>query len=157
MKLVYIVLGLAAAGLVVTTLFVVNQVQMRTSGGLLRPNDSQIIANGARIYQGHCTDCHGPNLEGQPNWRQRGETGLLPAPPHDASGHTWHHTDDVLFGITKYGLAKFAGLDGYETNMPIYEDALADEEIIAVLSFIKAQWPKELQASHDEMNAAAVR
>ena len=26
----------------------------------------------------------------------------FPAPPHDASGHTWHHPDAMLFKVTKY-------------------------------------------------------
>jgi hypothetical protein len=45
----------------------------------------------------------GANLEGQPNWKERQANGRLPAPPHDASGHTWHHPDAQLFGITKQG------------------------------------------------------
>jgi hypothetical protein len=30
---------------------------------------------------------------------------------------------------------------------------LSDDEIIAVLSFIKSTWPKDLQEYHDELNA----
>src|SRR5688572_13754832 len=52
---------------------------------------------GRQIYDPHCASCHGQKLEGQPNWRIRLPTGRLPAPPHDAGGHTWHHTDDELF------------------------------------------------------------
>ena len=28
---------------------------------------------------------------------------MLPAPPHNETGHTWHHPDEMLFAITKYG------------------------------------------------------
>jgi mono/diheme cytochrome c family protein len=59
-----------------------------------------------------------------------------------------------LFNLTKYGLAKAAGLKNYGSNMPIYEDILTDEEIVAVLSFIKSTWPKEIIERHDQMNAA---
>ena len=31
-------------------------------------------------------------------------SGRMPAPPHDASGHTWHHRDDVLFRLVKEGV-----------------------------------------------------
>lgn len=128
----------------------------KTPTGLFQPGDQATIQLGSEIYAANCASCHGENLEGQPNWRSPGEDGLLPAPPHDETGHTWHHTDDVLFGITKYGLAEFSGLKGYESAMPIYKDVLSDAEIIAILSFIKSRWPENLQARHDEMNEKAV-
>ena len=80
-----------------------------------------------------------------------------PAPPHDASGHTWHHPDEVLFRITKYGVAKAANLKNYESAMPAYEDRLSDEEIVAVLSWIKSTWPPEIRARVDRVNAEASR
>ena len=67
------------------------------------------------LYQQYCASCHGVDLEGQPNWRQRDENGFLPAPPHDASGHTWHHPDQLLFDVTKYGTTAFVG-SGYKSN-----------------------------------------
>lgn len=118
----------------------------------LRPGDGAATALGERIYAAHCASCHGANLEGQPNWRQRDAQGRLPAPPHDADGHTWHHPDEVLFRITKLGVAKAAGLPGYDSAMPAYEGVLSDGEIVAVLSWIKSRWPAEIRAKHDEMN-----
>ncbi|WP_136659906.1 cytochrome c [Nitratireductor sp. XY-223] len=123
---------------------------------LLKPGDERIVAQGKQIYAESCASCHGANLEGQPNWKTPGANGRLPAPPHDATGHTWHHTDEVLFGLTKFGAAKFAGLENYETDMPIYEDVLSDEEIVAVLSYIKAQWPQDIRQRHDQMNRQRV-
>lgn len=117
----------------------------------LRPTDAVLVANGARVYQQHCASCHGARLEGQPDWRTRGADGLLPAPPHDASGHTWHHADELLFRITKEGVAAIAGGD-YKTAMPVYDGVLSDAEIVAVLSWIKAQWPADIQAKHDQIN-----
>ncbi len=128
-----------------------------TPTGLLNPADSNKVQIGSKVYSSNCASCHGENLEGQPNWRSPGEDGLLPAPPHDETGHTWHHTDDVLFGITKYGLAEFSGLEGYASAMPIYKDVLSDEDIKAVLSFIKSRWPAEIQARHTEMNEKATQ
>jgi len=118
----------------------------------LRPDDGAVTALGQRIYVTHCASCHGANLEGQPNWRQRDAQGRLPAPPHDADGHTWHHPDEVLFRITKLGVAKAAGMPGYDSAMPAYESVLSDGEIVAVLSWIKSRWPAEIRAKHDEMN-----
>lgn len=128
-----------------------------SQSGLFNPQNSDTVQLGGAVYAANCASCHGDNLEGQPNWRSPGEDGLLPAPPHDETGHTWHHTDDVLFGITKYGLAEFAGLEGYESAMPVYKDILSDDEIIAVLSFIKSRWPDDIQARHDAMNEQAAQ
>jgi len=119
----------------------------------LRPNDAKLVATGARIYAEHYASCHGAQGEGQPDWRERGSDGLLPAPPHDPSGHTWHHPDDQLFAMTKYGLAKLIGQPDYRTAMPVYDGVLSDQDIIAVLSWIKAQWPPEIRLRHDQINA----
>ena len=125
----------------------------------LRPDDAQLVAQGKQVYEAQCAACHGRNLEGQPNWRHRDSAGRLPAPPHDASGHTWHHPDEVLFRLTKYGVAKAANLKDYQSAMPAYEGVLSDREIVAVLSWIKAQWPQDIRRKHDEVNehAAAAR
>lgn len=120
--------------------------------GLLAPDDTEVVATGQDIYADQCADCHGASLEGQPNWRIRGEDGLLPAPPHDATGHTWHHDDETLFTLTKYGLAGLME-NAPATGMPAYEGVLSDDEIIAVLSFIKSTWPDDLREYHDELNA----
>ena len=83
-------------------------------------------------------------LEGQANWRQRDAEGYLPAPPHDETGHTWHHPDSYLFLITKYGIEEMIG-EKYPNNMPAYEDKLTDDEIIAALSYIKSTWPNKVK------------
>jgi len=125
----------------------------RAEGALLLPKDRQVVALGAEIYADNCASCHGDDLKGQPNWQDPGADGLMPAPPHDETGHTWHHPDEILFAITKYGVAKAANLKDYTSAMPVYEDILTDEEIIAALSWIKAQWPAEIRERHDVMNA----
>lgn len=123
----------------------------------LQPDDARVLALGQQVYQAQCVACHGARLEGQPNWRERGPDGRLPAPPHDADGHTWHHPDPVLFRITKLGVAKAVNIEGYVSAMPAYEGVLGDEEIVAVLSWIKSQWPAEIRARHDEVNQQALK
>jgi mono/diheme cytochrome c family protein len=127
------------------------------TGHRLRPDDAALLALGQRIYGEQCAACHGLRLEGQANWRERGPDGKLPAPPHDASGHTWHHPDELLFQITKHGVAKVAKLQDYATAMPVYEGVLSDEEIVAVLSWIKSQWPADIRSRHDQLNRSAAR
>ena len=111
--------------------------------------EGSTVQLGSVLYDEHCASCHGQNLGGQPDWHKRDQDGYLPAPPHDETGHTWHHTDKYLFEMTKYGLQAFVG-DGYKTRMPMYKDILSDSEIIAVLSFIKSRWPEEVIQIHNE-------
>jgi len=102
--------------------------------------DAAKLAFGAKVYAQHCSSCHGAKLEGQPNWRTRGSNGRLPAPPHDESGHTWHHPDRVLFAISKNGLVPPYAPKNYESDMPAFGGKLSDEEIWAVLAYIKSHW-----------------
>ena len=104
------------------------------------PRDPAKVALGAKVYAEHCAACHGAKLEGQPNWREKLPSGRMPAPPHDESGHTWHHPDAVLFGITKHGVTPKYAPPGYQSDMPGFADRMSDDEIWAVLSFIASHW-----------------
>ncbi len=117
----------------------------------LEPDNVEVVARGRVVYDAECASCHGQNLEGQPNWRQRADNGRLPAPPHDATGHTWHHPDKQLFELTKLGPAALVGGD-YESDMPAYANTLNDDDIVAVLSYIKSIWPEEVRRRHDLLN-----
>ena len=101
----------------------------------------EVIAQGRHVYADQCAACHGAELEGQPDWRSPLPSGRLPAPPHDARGHTWHHPDEVLFRIVKEGTAAIVG-GSYESDMPGFGDVLSDAEIDAVLAYIKSTWPE---------------
>ena len=123
----------------------------QTGDGVLKAEDSATVQLGEQIYARACASCHGADLAGQADWRSQGPDGRLPAPPHDASGHTWHHDGDTLFRLTKYGVAALIGDPDYQSNMPAYEGILTDGEIIAVLSYIKSTWPEAIRAQHDDM------
>ena len=114
------------------------------------PDDPQQVELGRAVYVGHCASCHGDQLQGQPKWRERLPNGRLPAPPHDKTGHTWHHADGVLFGITKRGLNSFVP-GNYETDMPVFGEVLTNSEIWAVLAFIKHSWPPDIQARQERI------
>lgn len=118
------------------------------------PSNAELVAMGRQVYASQCAACHGVNLEGQPNWRSRKANGKLPAPPHDASGHTWHHDDVSLFNITKFGLSAVVG-QPVQTDMPVYEGVLSDEQIWAVLAYIKSRWPGKIQQRQSDMNRRA--
>ncbi|WP_419903329.1 c-type cytochrome [Kiloniella sp.] len=108
------------------------------------PGNEQLVALGRQLYAHECASCHGANLEGEPNWRSPLQDGGLPAPPHDESGHTWHHPDGVLLQITKHGGASVAP-EGFISRMPAFGESLSNEEISATLAFIKSQWPQEIR------------
>ena len=103
------------------------------------PVAAEEVVAGRQLYFENCASCHGADLEGQPDWRRRLASGRMPAPPHDESGHTWHHSDRALFRVTKFGLA--AIVPGYESDMPAFGDQLTDDEIRSVLTYIKSTWP----------------
>ena len=120
------------------------------------PGNTRRVALGERVYAQHCASCHGANLEGQPQLRRLLPNGRRPAPPHDETGHTWHHSDGVLFGITKNGLVPPNAPAGYASDMPAFAGRLSDDEIWAVLAFIKSRWTApEVREARAQMSASA--
>lgn len=146
---ILLVIGLALLIINPISLMQDDQRQLR-----LLPNDKELVLLGKDVYAQQCAACHGANLEGQANWRQRDNKGYMPAPPHDANGHTWHHPDEYLFSVTKYGIEETLGRE-YPNNMPAYETHLTDKQIVAVLSYIKSTWPEPVQNQHDQINIRA--
>ncbi|WP_339108562.1 cytochrome c [Thioclava sp. GXIMD4216] len=106
---------------------------------------------GAALYQDHCASCHGTQLQGHPDWQSTGPDGRLPAPPHDATGHTWHHSDDLLFRITRDGTTAVVG-EGYESDMPGFGATLSDAQIRAILDHIKSTWPERERTYQQEVS-----
>jgi len=115
-------------------------------------DDGARIAAGAQRYAQHCASCHGANLEGQPNWKTPLPSGRLPAPPHDDSGHTWHHASDVLFALTKHGLKPPYAPANYQSDMPAFAGTLTDDEIWDVLAFIRSRWTESVRARQAEVD-----
>lgn len=117
--------------------------------------DHRDIVAGQSLYADNCASCHGANLEGQPNWQSLNADGVLPAPPHDGTGHTWHHEDELLFEYTKLGGAaalEIRGVTGFNSGMPGSGETLTDDEIWDILAYIRSTWSKrerEVQASRN--------
>lgn len=126
---------------------------IRPSGpAFIDPADQSLVMQGKAIYANNCAACHGEALQGQPNWRERMSNGRLPAPPHDKSGHTWHHPDAMLVDMVKNGLVPGkTAPPGYVSDMPAYRDILSDQEIIAVLTYIKSTWPPKVLEAQKEV------
>jgi mono/diheme cytochrome c family protein len=144
--ILFSVLGIAAAGLGLTGAW--PWLAARIANG---DASAETVALGETLYGKHCAACHGANLEGQRDWKSPLPSGRMPAPPHDASGHTWHHADGMLFRITKQGPAAVVG-GGYQSDMPGFGNVMNDGEIRAVIAFIKSTWPEREREYQAEMS-----
>lgn len=121
------------------------------SAEALRPLDASLVARGESLYATNCAACHGATGEGQPDWKQAGADGTLPAPPHDETGHTWHHADGLLFRIVRDGCAAYGGSTA--CRMPAFEGTLSDEEIVAILEYMRSWWGPEDRAFQQQVSA----
>ena len=104
--------------------------------------DSELmIARGKIAYQNNYASCHQVNLSGAENWKGVDEDGHRKAPPLNGTGHTWHHDDETLHKIIKYGLVGI--ISDYEGKMGGFKDNLNDKDIDSVLAYIKSFWPDD--------------
>lgn len=136
----------AAAGLAAATLILWRGSAVTETS----TQDQATIALGQRLYVDNCASCHGADLEGQPDWQTPLASGRYPAPPHDETGHTWHHADALLVQIIRDGTAAVVG-DGYKSDMPGFGDVMSDDQIAAVLAYIKSTWPERERAIQDRV------
>ncbi len=106
------------------------------------------LVSGQVLYAAQCASCHGANLEGQADWQSPDDDGILPAPPHDRTGHTWHHDNQLLFDYTYLGGTEALaarGVTGFQSGMPAFRDTLTDDDIWDVLAYIRSAWPERNQ------------
>ena len=104
--------------------------------------DAERVLQGREVYQAHCATCHGANAEGAPHWATPSPDGLYPAPPHDDSGHTWHHSDHVLEETIRDGMGDPLR-PGSPMRMPAFGEVLAEAEVRAVIAHFKSLWSEE--------------
>ena len=112
--------------------------------------DAGLITRGQVLYQTHCASCHGASLEGEANWQQPNSDGSFRAPPHDATGHTWHHSDALLLETVRLGGQRLPAELG-TSAMPAFAGTLTEEEMNAILTYIKSTWPADIRAAQWEM------
>jgi mono/diheme cytochrome c family protein len=101
----------------------------------IEPAAGSVLVTGKTLYERFCASCHGIDGEGeQPDPLAPGA-----APPHDATGHTWHHADQQNF-LTVWQGRSVAG------EMPGYYARLTPDEMISILAYIKTWWqPDQLE------------
>ena len=113
-------------------------------------DDDALVVHGKDLYAHNCASCHGRFLQGQPLWQLVDEYAGRRAPAHDQTGHTWQHSDEDLFGFTKY--ARWTRSDPATPYMPAFESKLDDADIVAVVAFMKRSWPLGLRVSQAMLN-----
>ncbi len=114
------------------------------------PGDQEQVILGAALYGRDCARCHGDDMGGELGWA-REEAGLSNedieaiskrlgdvAPAHDEHGTTSRLPDEVLFRIIDEGPAKV--LKKPESRMTGFHDRLAQDEIWAIIAFMKDHW-----------------
>lgn len=114
-------------------------------------DDDAVTTQGELVYARNCGNCHGRRLQGQALWQLRDQYEGRRAPPHDATGHTWQHSDEELFTVVKTGKFSTTPKD-IVSYMPAYDKRLSDDDIVAVLAFIKSRWPVGIRASQSMLN-----
>jgi mono/diheme cytochrome c family protein len=123
----------------------------RSSAHFANADDPAKVAAGKLIYAQWCSSCHGKRLQGQPLWQLQDQYVGRRAPAHDESGHTWEHSDEELYRITRYGRFATTPLSVH-SYMPAFERILNDEQILDAMAFIKARWPLGLRISQSLLN-----
>jgi len=104
--------------------------------------NEETLQLGQVVYEQSCAECHGIDGEGQlpDDPMKPDETGRFGAPPHNGDGHTWHHDDDLIIQIINEGGMGTA--DSFYP-MPAFGKMLTQEEIGAVVAYIKTFWTEE--------------
>ncbi len=107
--------------------------------------DTARVDLGRNLYTQHCAVCHGADLSGDPDWKTPNADGTFRPPPQDSSGHTWHHSDQLLVQIIS------EGSDFDKSTMPPFGLVLTEDEIRSILDFLKSTWgPDELRFQFDQ-------
>jgi mono/diheme cytochrome c family protein len=102
--------------------------------------DADLVSVGESLYLQECAACHGADLRGAPNGKKANDDGSYPPPPHDSSGHTWHHSDATLIDLILNG-------SGFEqSRMPAFAGRLSDDEVWAIIEYLKSEWGERERA-----------
>lgn len=96
--------------------------------------DQNLIVVGKKVYAQHCVACHVINLDSK--------ASLLNGMTHARSiSAASNHTNAELFQIVKNGLNH--SHHGKDTKMPAFRKFLSDNEIIAVVTYMRSTWARK--------------
>ncbi|MHB8623267.1 MAG: c-type cytochrome [Sulfuricaulis sp.] len=104
------------------------------------------LSRGARLYQENCAECHGPEAQGHPDWRN---PQVVAAPPLDGSGNAWKRKKQDLIAVIKNGVSRQG-----EPAMPTWQGRLNDQDIEDIIAWFQSLWPADIYARWRQDNAA---
>jgi len=96
------------------------------------------VKNGETVYVRNCSECHGSQAQGTPNWKTKLPDGSYPPPPLDGTGHTWHHNMNLLLTTINDGGRSWGG------KMPGFKHTLNEYEKKSVLAYIQHYWSNRI-------------
>lgn len=118
------------------------------AGPALVPSLAQ-LERGARLFQEHCAQCHGPEAQGHPDWAT---PGVIAAPPLDGSGNEWKRSRAAMAQVILNGAER----DGVPV-MPAWAGRLSEAEVDDIIAWYQALWPPEVYARWQQAHAGTGR
>jgi mono/diheme cytochrome c family protein len=112
-----------------------------------RPFSMESLMRGARLYQEQCSQCHGPDAQGHPDWQN---PQVNAAPPLDGTGNEWKRSKADLVNVILNGAAR----DGVPV-MPAWKGRLTQQEAEDIVAWFQALWPADVYEKWQKANAAA--
>lgn len=104
------------------------------------------LNRGAKLFQEHCAQCHGPEAQGHPDWQT---PGVIAAPPLNGTGNDWRRSRAELVAVISDG-AKRNGVP----VMPGWKDRLSEAEINDIIAWFQALWPPDVYSRWRSANGA---
>ena len=95
------------------------------------PKVDQVVAQGKKLYETHCVDCHGADGK-----------GLAPAYPPLAGNRaiTMDNSVNAVRIVLNGGFAPGTIANPRPYGMPPYSHVMNDDEVAAVVSYVRASW-----------------
>jgi len=116
--------------------------------GYADPEDTRAVSRGRRVYAHNCANCHGKELQGELHAGLIVPEGEQPAPPLNGAGHSAHHSDADMFATVNAASAD--GGQPRPRRMPRFGPILTDDDIWAVIAYVKSRWPESIRRQHAE-------
>lgn len=112
-----------------------------------RPVSTESLLRGVRLFQEHCAQCHGPEAQGHPDWRN---PQVVAAPPLNGGGNVWKRRKPEMIAIIRNGAMRHG-----EPVMPAWKGRLSDQEIEDVITWFQALWPADVYDRWRKANVSA--
>lgn len=112
----------------------------------LRSFTTESLFSGVRLYHEYCAQCHGPEAQGHPDWRN---PQVVAAPPLDGTGNAWKRRKQDMIAVIKHGVKRNG-----QPVMPAWQGRLSDREIEDIISWYQALWPPEVYERWRKADAA---